>query len=183
VFEFVRQVGGMPFAASKGWDRGRFSTGKDAADRRTFYECYAKHSPADRVWAYNVNTEFWKQWSQERFTTETFSESNQMNDGALSLFVPSSPKEHLAFSHHMTSEERQSLFVEGKGIVTKWVVKNKNNHWLDAVALACAAAGVLGVRLIQRDSLTTSTKTAPRPEAPQRKLLTPHGKPFLITER
>lgn len=73
------------------------------------------------------------------------------------------------------------MFVAGKGMVRKWIVKNRNNHYLDAIALACAAAGCLGVRVIPRDSIpapqqATSTAT-------KQPFLTPHGQPFLATQR
>lgn len=154
IYEFVRQAGGVPFAASKGWAGGRFHLGKDSPTRRCFQECAAEHQLANKLWLYHVNTEWWKQWLQERFSTPTFDVNQQISEGSLSLFAaPTDPKRHLSFSHHITAEERQELFIAGRGIQTKWVCKNKNNHWLDAMALACAAAGVMGVRLIQRSSL------------------------------
>jgi hypothetical protein len=39
IYEFVRQVGGTPFAASKGWDTGRFRMPKEAThDKRPFQD-------------------------------------------------------------------------------------------------------------------------------------------------
>jgi hypothetical protein len=109
----------------------------------------------------------------------------QFNDGSLSLFSdPENPKRHLAFAHHITSEERRQQFVEGKGMVVKWYEKSKNNHWLDAIALAAAAAGVIGVRLIARESLAQ-----PKPQTRTRKsgisggITLPDGRPYFATER
>ena len=186
VYEFVRQAGGTPFAPSKGWASGRFHIGKDTPTRRCFYECAAEHQKPNRLWLYHVNTEFWKQWLQERFVAPTFDESQQFNDGSLSLFAaPNDPKRHLSFSHHITAEEKQELFVPGKGMQTKWVCKNKNNHYLDALALACAAAGVIGIRLIKRESLTerpaipakplTQQQQAQQNQSPQNKFRTRQG--------
>jgi hypothetical protein len=155
VYEFVRQVGGVPFEASKGWDKNRFKIGVDSDSRRCYYECAAEFIDKSKVWLYHVNTEFWKQWLQERFITPTFDEAMQFNDGSLSLYAcPNNPKQHLSISKHIVAEERVQKFIEGgKGLVTKWVQKSSTNHYLDALALSCAAAGVMGVRLIRRESL------------------------------
>jgi hypothetical protein len=184
VYEFVRQVGGTPFAASKGWDRGRFrmpSPSNEPRAPKPFIECYAKHQDAERIWLYNVNTEYWKQWTQERFATPTYDESQRANGGALSLYSSNDRKRHLSYSHHIVSEERREVFVPGKGNVRKWVVVSKNNHYLDATALACAAAGCLGVRIVARESIQNvpgKTIAKPRP-----RMQNQFGQPFLATER
>lgn len=182
VYEFVRSVGGTPFAVSKGWDGGRFSLGKDSNSRRLFTEAYAQHQPAERLWLYNVNTEYWKQWVHERFATKTFDDNQQWNDGTLSLYAaPEDLKRHISISHHVVSEERRDKFEPGKGLIRKWVVKNRNNHYLDAIALACAAAGCLGVRVIPRVSMPTVPQVVNQDRRPA--IVTPHGQPFLVTER
>jgi hypothetical protein len=182
VYEFIRTVGGTPFAAAKGWDGGRFSVGKNGTDRRVFTEAYAHHLPAEKLWLYNVNTEHWKQWVHERFATKTFDDDQRWNDGTLSLYAaPDDRKRHNSISHHIVAEERRDQFVPDKGLVRKWIVKNRNNHYLDAVALACAAAGCLGVRVIPR----VASPTMPRVSSADRRpaVTTPHGQPFLVTER
>jgi len=182
IYEFIRKACGVPFAASKGWDDGRFSRTKDTDTRRNFHEVYASNQPAERLWLYNVNTEFWKYWLHQRFVTPTYDENEMANDGTLSLFSsPGNRKIHHEYSQQIMSEEMQEEFVVGKGIVRKWVEISVNNHYLDATALACAAAGCLGVRLVARESLTPSAPTPSRPAlAP---MLNPNGQPFLATER
>jgi len=181
IYEFIRKACGVPFAASKGWDDGRFSRTKDSDTRRNFHEVYASNQAAEKLWLYNVNTEFWKSWLHQRFVTPTFDENEIANDGTLSLFsAPGNRKIHHEYSQQILSEEMQEEFVVGKGIVRKWVEMNGNNHYLDATALACAAAGCLGVRLVQR----TEPTLAPQPKPPERKaMLNQHGRPFLATER
>jgi len=182
VYEFIRSVGGTPFAAAKGWDNNRFTLGKDAKDRRTFIECFAHHLPQEKIWLYNVNTEYWKQWTHERFATKTFDDDNRWNDGTLSLYAsPDDKKRHNSISHHIVAEERRDVFVPGKGNVKKWVVLNRNNHYLDAVALACAAAGCLDVRVIPRVAMPTMPPVSKVDRRPA--ITTPHGQPFLATER
>ena len=183
VYEFVRQIGGIPFAASKGWDTGRFRMPKEATnDKRPFQECYAAHQPAEKLWLYHVNTEHWKQWLQDRFVTATFSDLQQFNDGSLSLYAcPSDRKRHTSFAHHIVAEERRDTFVKGKGIVRKWVPISKNNHYLDALALACAAGGCVGVRIVPKaESRPTMPKIA---RTDRRPMVNPFGQPFLATER
>lgn len=173
VYAFVHEAGGSPFAASKGWDTGRFRMGVASPTRRLFDECFANYQPENKLWLYHAHTEHWKHWVQERFVTPTFDEQQQLNDGTLSLFSdPNDARRHFTFSKHMVSESRQDKFIEGKGIQRKWVVHSKNNHWLDAMALACAAAGVLGVRLIPR--IETN-----QPEKRAGQIVKPSGKPFL----
>ncbi len=168
VYEFIRQSGGSPFAAAKGWDTGRFRVGETKQGRRVFHEAYAQFMAEEKIWLYNVHTEWWKQWTQERFLTKNMTDGN-FNDGSCSVFnAGRDPKRHLNFSHHICAEGREELFVEGKGIVRSWKVYNRNNHWLDAMALGHAALGVLGVRLIPRVSLVTAPQTK-RPEQQIRK--------------
>lgn len=192
VYNAVLQLGGSPWAASKGYAEGRFHmpviTAESIQYKRAFEECWAGRDRDKGIWLYHVNTEHWKNWLHNRFLTPTFTQESidagqrEFADGSLSLFHSDDKKQHHTFSHHMVSEMRQERFVEGKGWVRKWVVKNKfNNHFLDALALACAAAGCLGVRLISR--VGVSPQPVQVPARPVRQLMTPHGQPFLITER
>jgi hypothetical protein len=107
IYEFVRQTAATgTFAASKGWEPGRFrmpkpdKQGRPPAGTMLFDECYAQRQPNKGVWLYNVNTEHWKRWLQERFITPTFDSNNKFNDGSLSLFAPrdNDPKRWLEFS-------------------------------------------------------------------------------------
>lgn len=148
VYEFVRQAMGVPFAASKGYSSSRWFAGTASATRRIFDHVWAGLLETDRVWLYHVDTEHWKQQVHERFAVQTFDDQARFVDGSLSLFASADTKKHLSYSHHIVAEERRDQFIEGKGVVRKWVQVNKNNHWLDATALALAAAGVFGHKLI-----------------------------------
>lgn len=183
IYEFIRQAGGTPFAASKGWANNRMHMPKEKTkDKIPFQECYASHQPTERLWLYNVNTEHWKQWVHERFATATLDENQMENSGTLSLYAaPGDRRRHLSFSQHIVSEERRDVFVPHKGIQRKWVVVNRNNHYLDSTALACAAAGCLGVRVVPRVALPANSKLKAIPKRPA--IVTPNGQPFLATER
>lgn len=178
VYEFVRQVGGTPFAASKG--ASRFHLGKKSDTRICFDECYAEYQGrAENIWLYMINTEHWKQWVHERFTTPTFDEAHQFHDGSLSLFSDPDPKRHSTIAHQITAEERREIFVPGKGLVRQWFVKSKQNHYLDAISLAAAAAGVRGVRLVRRESL----EAAATPSRPRAGVVFPKGAPVFNFRR
>jgi len=179
VYAFCRDAG-KPFYAAKGFSDGRFRLPERAPEKIPFLEAYASHLKHEGLWLYNINTEWWKEWLQQRFITPTFDDSQRFNDGSLSVFsCPTDKRRHLSFSKHIVSEERRTMFVQGRGNVSKWEVLSRNNHWLDAVALACAAAGCAGVRLLQRPQPAAPS----RPQQPKPRLLNPAGQPFLATER
>lgn len=181
VYEFCRRRG-RPFYPSKGWPAQRFRMPARAEGKEPFLEAWAHNLTEERVWLYNVNTEWWKKWLQQRFLIETFDEGGHRRDGSLALFDPGPDKKrHLSFSHHIVAEEERLVPVHGRELKREWFVKNRNNHWLDATALACAAAGCVGVRLI------AETKPEPivvKPIEPTRPTVVgPHGRPFLATQR
>jgi phage terminase large subunit GpA-like protein len=94
----------------------------------------------------------------ERFLTPTFDETNMLRRGSLSLWQPEGTQTHNSFAHHIAAEELVTEFKEGKGLATKWIKKNENNHWLDSTYMASAASEVLGVKLIA----PTEAEVAPR---------------------
>ena len=155
VYEFVRQNPGGVFNAAAGVSRWAGVGESVKGKRMALYEAFAKWNANEKVWLFNHNSEFWKNWLQERFITDTFDDQQQFNDGSLSLFAGKT-KEHLVFSEHICAEGLESLFVPPKGIQVKWKVFRKQNHWLDALALACVGAAVKGVRLVQKHQVQSS---------------------------
>jgi hypothetical protein len=76
-------------------------------------------------------------------------------------------KFHLQFARHTVSESEQFVPVDGKINKRVWVVHDKaNNHWLDAYALACAAAGCAGLRLVnpEPEPVKQTAKPEPKPK-------------------
>jgi hypothetical protein len=184
IYEFCHQMG-APFYPSKGWSMDRFRQKKQTEDYEPFLQAYA-HKTADskrrEMWLYNVNTEFWKKWGQERFLVDAFMDQTRLA-GSVALFDPphADMKFHLQFARHMVSESEQLVPVDGKVNKRQWIVHDKNNnHWLDAYALACAAAGCTGLRLVapEPEPIKQVQKSEPKP-----RLVNPHGQPFLVTER
>jgi hypothetical protein len=184
IYEFCNQMG-APFYPSKGWSMDRFRQKKQTDDYEPFLQSYA-HKTADskrrELWLYNVNTEFWKKWGQDRFLVDAFMDHTRLA-GSVALFDPphADMKFHLQFARHMVSESEQLVPVDGKVNKRQWIVHDKNNnHWLDAYALACAAAGCTGLRLVnpEPEPVKQVQKSEPKP-----RLVNPHGQPFLATER
>ena len=75
--------------------------------------------------------------------------------GGLTLYHAQST-EHLSFAKHLTAEKRVEEFIAGKGLVSRWEAVHRNNHWLDALALACVGGHGIGERVV-----TTQLQPAP----------------------
>ena len=182
VYEFCRQRG-RPFFPAKGWDGGRFRIPKRTDTQVPFLESYARLQPEEHVWLYNVQTEYWKKWLHERFITQPYDEAGERVNGSMLLFHHGGDvKRHLSFSQHIVSEEEQLVPVNGKEMKRVWFVKNRNNHYLDAAALGCAAAGCIGVRLIQNQTTRTPATSSSKPQ-PKPSPFNLNGRPFLVSQR
>lgn len=99
-----------------------------------------------------INADFWKSWLHARIQTpivrDAVTGAVSVQPGGFSLFA-GTLMEHLTFAKHLTAEKREEEFVAGKGLVTKWVRLNRNNHYLDATCLACVAGhGAAGQRVV-----------------------------------
>lgn len=160
-YEFVRQVNGAPFFASKGIGNYR---GKTTRTDKIVpgNHLHAAYQDSQRIWLYELDTSYWKQWVHERFLTPTFDEQNFLRRGGLSLFSAPNGKKHLSFAKHIVAEELVQEFKEGKGTKTYWNPVSDNNHWLDATYMAAAAAGANGIYLL---SGTAATPDGPQLEA------------------
>lgn len=89
-----------------------------------------------------VNVDRWKSQVHQRLNT-AMGES-----GAMDLFR-ADVREHITFASHLASERQVGQFKAGKGWITTWKVRSRQNHWLDAVTLAAVAGHVMGVRVQQ----------------------------------
>jgi hypothetical protein len=147
-YKFVRDVGGSPFYVVKGWSPYR-APKQSSFETKLSDHLHSTHQAENKLWLYHLDTDYWKQFVHERFLTPAFDENNMLRQGSLSVFMPSEGKKHLSYSQHIVAEELVSEFLEGKGTKTYWKKLNPNNHWLDATCYAAAAAGALGVNLLQ----------------------------------
>jgi hypothetical protein len=145
-YEFCRQVKGI-FHPSKGMNpyrQQKDSTNKILAGANL----HASMLAAQGVWLYHLDSNYWKKWTHERILTPTFDENNMLRRGSLSLFNPEGNQRHASFSQHIVAEEWVTEFVEGKGTKDYFLVKNDNNHWLDALYMTAAGSEVVGVKLM-----------------------------------
>jgi hypothetical protein len=175
----------LPCYASKGVDVEKFTQKKQSDEYRPFLEAYAHQITDDKlrkIWLYVINGEYWKNWGQERFLIEPFIDETRI-PGSVALFDPphGDKKYHLQFGRHMVSESRELVPVDKKHNKPVWIVHDKaNNHFLDAYALACAAAGCAGIRILPTEPQPVSQKI----QQPKRQpIVNPYGQPFLATER
>lgn len=181
IYEFCRRRG-RPFYPSKGWAHSRFRMPAEQQGKKPLVEAWAHELTGDRVILYNVNTEWWKKWLQQRFITAPYDDAGNRNDGSLTLYDPGKDaKRHLSFSHHITAEEEQLVPVHGGESKRVWFVKNRNNHWLDATALACAGAGSLGFRLVTQQQPVKVVVQKPINSTPA--YADKYGRPFVATRR
>jgi hypothetical protein len=69
--------------------------------------------------------------------------------------------DHLSYAKHLTAERKVEEHVAGKGLRTRWETEGRRpNHWLDATALAMAAARTL---LDERNPGEAQSAPAARP--------------------
>ena len=174
-YEFVKQVGGQ-FHASKGI--GNYKQRKTTSPTCIPGErLHAQFLPPSKIWLYDLDADYWKQFVHERFLTPTFDDNNMLRAGSLSLFHPDSGKKHLTYSNHIVAEELVTEFKEGKGSRAYWNAVNANNHWLDATAMAAAATEVCKVALIggASETIAPKRKDADAPKIPKPQKQKPHG--------
>ena len=172
VYEFIRQVGHGPFFASKGV--GKYKTPKPSDTVRVGTHLHASYQVADRIWLNLMDVDYWKRFVHERFLTPTFSDQNMLRAGSLSLYDPIGSRSHLTFSQHIVAEEWVSDFKQGRGERCYWVVHNRNNHFLDAVTMASAAASLSGVNPLAGIK-SPKLRAKPREQSKRPKTRQKHG--------
>jgi phage terminase large subunit GpA-like protein len=180
-YQFIREVGGAPFMVSKGISSNTFHVGKRSRERIPGDNWYASLQKQENIWLYLLDTDYWKQFVHERFMTPTFNEAKNYVPASLSIYSTEDRKRHLSYSHHIVAEERREEFVAGKGLRKYWHQTNRNNHYLDATYMACAAARMKGVEL-PLGTQATPINTSQISKNPQ-PFLTPSGQPYLVTQR
>jgi hypothetical protein len=174
-YEFVRQVG-APFYCSKGI--GNYRNRAQSTEKcKAGDNMHAQYLESQNIWLFELGTDYWKQWTHERFMSPTFDESNMLRTGALSIY-DSGTKKHLSYAKHIVAEELVTEFKEGKGAKTYWHVHNVNNHWLDATYNASAAARWTGVALLTSPGLPKVAPREVKETAAKPKPSVQHGKRF-----
>lgn len=154
VYEACRRLG-QRWKPIKGPDAYREPKATETC--QVYYQCHSNltlDAYGRKLWLFHPNTEFWKNWCQERWMQDPFV-GGQLARGSMTVFDPENGdiKVHQTFAKSMVSERLEHVPIPGGGYKSIWnVVDRGNNHYLDAIGYACAAAGCLGVRLIQTES-------------------------------
>lgn len=147
---------------------------------RLFHECHCnlvKDRDGRDVWLFHPNTEYWKNWLQERWACDPWTGSERTR-GSMALFDADDVRFHFLFAKSMVSERLEHVPLPGKAYKAVWnVVDRSNNHWLDAAGYACAAASCLGVRLVEEVKPVAIERKQAKP------FLDPWGRPFLANRR
>lgn len=172
VYAFCRESGNRFFPAV---GRGAGQQHQQHYNRQTQTGSVVRHIgegfhinwlPHANTFLTEVDADHWKTWVHQRLVTPTTSA------GSMTLFQASA-QEHLAFAKHLTAEVKTEEFITGKGMVTKWERRRKQNHWFDALYNACAAGHYCGVRLVEE------IKPEPKPKPPP----PPKREPYIDVER
>lgn len=190
VYAFVKRYG-VPFLATKGQSAGMFRNQKEAADRSIGDNWNGIWQTKRKFWLYHLNVDHWKGWCHQRWLTNVRDDEGTWQAGSLALPSPSYNREHQSFAKHMCSEEEREEFKPGKGMRRYWHSLHANNHWLDAMAMACAGCSMLGIKLISpmadpveqpppENNQAPEEQTFPRSVA---RLTNPYGKAYLVTDR
>jgi phage terminase large subunit GpA-like protein len=116
-----------------------------------------------------INADHWKSQVHARLQTPAG------QPGGLTMFKASAV-DHLSFAKHLTAEKAVEEFVAGRGLVTRWEKVHKNNHFLDALALACVAGHGAGERIV----VSAPPPVEPRPAQQEQRNTRPRDLPSWI---
>jgi phage terminase large subunit GpA-like protein len=135
IVAFCKESGGG-FLPSKGFGVKQLTRRRILSEPG--YEAVAQPEGHNLV---EINADHWKSWVHARLQTPAGM------PGGLTLYHATA-NEHLSFAKHLTAEKRVEEFIAGRGLVTRWEVVNRNNHKLDALAMASVAGHGVGERVV-----------------------------------
>lgn len=125
-----------------------------------------------------VNSDHWKSFVHDGYAAPRGS------NGELSHFDPVTSEEKRLLRQHakeVTAEKRRRRVVPRRGPVDVWTNDSDSpNHGLDTEYGSCAAANVLGVRVVTRERPAPPQRPAGEPAEP---LTMPDGRQFLAMEQ
>jgi len=133
----------------------------------------------EKAWVCEVNADYWKSWGHRRLATPIFNPDGDPMPGAMTFYASTDRNEHIKLSKHLTAEKEVEEFVQGRGLVRKWVRLSRSNHHLDNYYNCCAIGHCLGVRLIAAPPPPPARDPREHPEP----RFVNDGRPFLISER
>ncbi|MFC1782351.1 terminase gpA endonuclease subunit [Planctomycetota bacterium] len=144
VYEFCRIAGGL-FRPIKGFggESGQAKYRRPARGSKTirlgnyWFATIVTHKGRG-LWVYHLDADHWKRAAQEGFMLD------EDKAGSLILYG-SEPYVHSDFARQITAEEWITEAPTGKPISSRWLRHQKDNHFLDDMGLAMAAADMLGL--------------------------------------
>lgn len=143
---------------------------------------YLKRFRKEGVAVFELNADAGKSWVHQRLATPCRDEEGVWLDepGALSLFIPAEG-DHAKFAKHLTAEKETQEFIQGKGVVTVWLVLSKVNHYFDALYYAGFGARFCGVEVAQAilPPPPVETPSAPTQDYDPGGFTTPGGRPWM----
>jgi hypothetical protein len=175
IYAWVRSLPAEPrIGASKGFGQGQRKLAKSGARRISWHHVHAVLIPESGVWLYEIDSDYWKRWVHQRWRTPPWPDGAiQQTPFSLALHAPDRIRQHQPFSQHQVAEEyRDDVFVPGRGMVKGWAIVSPNNHWLDAVSMACAAGMAAGLIPVDPIAPTPTPETDVTP-APKRQASEP----------
>lgn len=156
IYRLAKESGVPRMLPSKGFGSSKNDGGAWRSGAKASSECQvgnewriALQQPSG-VWLAQLHADYWKAEVHQGFAAPAGA------PGSITIFH-AEPAAHRAFARHITAEEQRQEFKQGEGMVTWWEVLRQDNHWLDCLVGARAAADMLGI---------TKVPAAPRRPAP-----------------
>ena len=130
---------------------GRYATpGKGNKKIRFIGEDYHIVWDAEKgAWIVEVNADYWKSWAHRRLATPILDADGTPQPGAITFYHSTDRNEHISLVKMLTAEKQVEEFIQGVGLVKKWVRHSRKNHHLDNLYNVCTIGNFLGVRLIK----------------------------------
>lgn len=145
VYNFVKSAGDKKYRAVKGLGSSSpaayRSPRKASRDRILGNNYFGSFQYKDKVWLWSLNSDYWKQTTQNAFLTPIG------KPGSLTIFGDD-PYKHKGYGRQIVAEVWTREFVPGKGYKDYFNVVDKANHYLDATHYATAAAAMLGCQVL-----------------------------------
>jgi len=187
VYKFIRDVGGAPFIAAKGFGESSgtapWKPGKDSKTRIVGNHWWISYQAEYSIWLYGFDADFWKLQVHRGFLTPTFNDDRELRDLSLSIFRQEHLHQHLTLASHVTAEEWREQFVPEVGWKKMWVKLRRDNHWFDNLANCSFAHDVWLTRMAGKKPTAQTPTITTVPDEERNVFRTPSGMPYLLTER
>lgn len=174
VMDFVAESEalGLPVKAVKGLGERQFGAGAasggiGASGDRPKGSRLVANGPGWEAWELpgeptlliEANADHWKSYLHARLATP----AGKVGGLVLAMPPSGSPTQHLSFARHMVAEKKIEEFkagVGGRGLITRWQKVARDNHWLDATALASLGRSLAGEQVLPVGDTSKAPSTA-----------------------